>query len=602
MFMALFGFWKRNDKRSGVATAHDSSAAAERRTRLDALQQSIREHLRGNQLQAAEQRLNDVELDLHDHPEIQLLRAEVCRRQGHLESALKLCHEALETIDRPALAHFQAAECHLARPDLPSAIDALNIAVTLEPDFGLAWFRLGETLRRLSRHAEALDALQQALPLIQETALLAKTWLHLGLNEFGLGRTSDAMTSYQRALELEPELMEAHIGLGHAYLWQDEDRLALAEYQWVCDRDTSPSKHLLLNMGSAHQNCGEYAQARALFEKVIFDYPGEHLGRWYLCQLDLLEERWKEGWDNYNARFGAGASPYRPLPYRLWDGHPVPDDTLLVLADQGLGDEIMFASCLQDARHRVGHLILECEPRLQSLFARSFPGVEVVAPARDKRLDWLQALSTPPQWQIPSGNLPALFRNSAEAFPDHRADPARVQAWHQRLTQDLGSGLKIGISWRGGTDRTRLKARSMPLPAWGPLLQTKGVHFVNLQYGNYEAELDTLRNLHQVKIQNYREVIADYDETSALVCALDVVVTVCTAIVHLAGALGKPVWVLTPHSPGWRYTARGTQLPWYPSSRLFRQLEWGSWDSACQELSVALAALTDSVTSTGDYA
>jgi hypothetical protein len=129
-----------------------------------------------------------------------------------------------------------------------------------------------------------------------------------------------------------------------------------------------------------------------------------------------------------------------------------------------------------------------------------------------------------------------------------------------------------------------------------PILGVTGLRFVNLQYGDSRRDLEKIQALHGVEVLDFPEALADYDETAALVGALDLVVTVCTAIVHLAGAMGRPVWILCPLVPGWRYTAHRTVMPWYPSSRLFRQRAYGSWDEACQYLASELRTLTGNVT------
>lgn len=563
--------------------------------------EKVRALLQSADLRQAEEEIGAMEAAWGDSAELGLLRAGLLRRPGRHAEAISICESAVIEAERPALAQFELAESHLAVPDLSAALDALSVAVSLEPDFFEAWFRLGELLRRQSHHDQALEAMERALPLAPDPAMRAKVWLHIGMNRFALNRVESAIAAYREAIELSPDMIEAHTGLGHAHLWRDEEDRALTEYEWVLEHDSSPSKSLLLSLGSAYQNCGDYSKARAFFGRVMAEHPGDHLARWYTCQLDLIEERWEEGWRNYGARYGAGASPYRPLPFRLWDGREASNDSLLILADQGIGDEIMFASCVKDAQQRVGKLILECEPRLEAIFARSFPGVQVVSNPRDKSLDWLDKFD-PPQWQIPSGDLPALFRSRAEDFPVHgrylQADERRMEHWAQRLS-GLGPGLKVGLSWRGGTDRTRLRARSVPLPMWADILKAPGMQFVNLQYGEYNEELRALQDLHGVTVHDFPEAIADYDETAALVSQLDLVVTVCTAIVHLAGALGRPVWVLIPHAPGWRYTARSDRLAWYPSSRLFRQPSWGDWEGACQELSLSLRSMTNLVAPAG---
>jgi hypothetical protein len=139
-----------------------------------------------------------------------------------------------------------------------------------------------------------------------------------------------------------------------------------------------------------------------------------------------------------------------------------------------------------------------------------------------------------------------------------------VQYWRDQLTH-LGPGLKVGISWQGGTYKTRTSKRSIPLEGWLPVLRTGGVRFVSLQYTEGAAsELDALREGHGVDVTHWREAIDDYDETAALVTALDLTISVCTAVIHLGGALGRPVWVMAPYSPEWRYGFVGERMPWYP--------------------------------------
>jgi hypothetical protein len=191
------------------------------------------------------------------------------------------------------------------------------------------------------------------------------------------------------------------------------------------------------------------------------------------------------------------------------------------------------------------------------------------------------------------GSLPLYLRKREEDFPRHpgylKADPARVAYWRQRLA-GLGTGLKVGISWRGGTSKTRIRSRSIPLADWLPVLQQHGVDFVSLQYGDVADELEQLQQQHGIALPHWQDAIDDYDETAALVSALDLVVSVCTAVIHLSGALGREVWILTPATPEWRYTFHGDSLPWYPSSRLYRQAVIGEWSPVFHRVAAALQA------------
>ena len=585
-------FWRRA---RAETPKPDSEAGNEALAAIDAALRSGGWAAAGALLEAARARYPD-------HAELLLLESRRLRQQGQPEEALTCCDCALSTAKDPGSVQLEIAECHLALSDLPAALDALQVAVTLSPQLGSAWLRLGEVLVRLDRHVEALEVLPPAIEHSANPAAQARARYVFGQALHLDGRIREAIDAYAACLVTEPDHLEALTAMGHAQLMAEDEPQALRYYELAVSLSAQPSRQLLSNLAMARQNVGDLEGARSALMRLIAENPADYQLRWYLCQLDLLECRWAQGWKEYGSRFGAKASPYRPMPFRPWDGAPRPDDTLLILADQGIGDEVLFASCFQDAMARVGRTVIECEPRLLGLFERSFPGAHCVPTQRGNTTEWLKGLPEP-QWQIASGDLPALFRTTDEAFPQREhyllAKPESVQAWSDRLARELGPGLKVGLSWRGGTPRTRVLARSLGPQYWKEILTTPGVQFVNLQYGNYQEELSELQHAHGVTIHDFPRAVADYDETAALVGALDLVVTVCTAIVHLSGALGTPVWVLTPHVPGWRYTAHRQSMPWYAQSRLFRQPAWGEWGPACQKLAAELRELTRNVRAPG---
>jgi hypothetical protein len=183
------------------------------------------------------------------------------------------------------------------------------------------------------------------------------------------------------------------------------------------------------------------------------------------------------------------------------------------------------------------------------------------------------------------------MRNNLEDFPAResylRADSGHIVHWRRQLDK-LPGQLKVGISWRGGAATTRRSLRSIPLRSWIPLLRLPSVDFVNLQYSDCTEELAALRAESNIELHWWDSALDDYDQTAALVSALDLVISVQTAVVHLAGALGKAVWALIPAVPEWRYGVAGPSMPWYPTARLFRQSAQGEWNplmsSVCDEL------------------
>ncbi|MDP2323647.1 MAG: hypothetical protein Q8N51_06410, partial [Gammaproteobacteria bacterium] len=230
---------------------------------------------------------------------------------------------------------------------------------------------------------------------------------------------------------------------------------------------------------------------------------------------------------------------------------------------------------------------IECDPRLERLFARSFPGASF-HPLRDLQTRERTDPGVPVDVCSYAGGLPRHFRSGLQDFPAHdgylKADPARVQHWRRQLVA-LGPGLKVGISWRGGVAVTRRGRRSLDLTQLLPVLSVPGVHWINLQYGDRGTEIAELASTQNISITDWPEAIdGDYDETAALVSALDLVISVCTSVIHLTGALGRPAWVMTPRIPEWRYGLERDTMPWYPAVRLFRQPERGVWQPVIVEI------------------
>jgi hypothetical protein len=251
-----------------------------------------------------------------------------------------------------------------------------------------------------------------------------------------------------------------------------------------------------------------------------------------------------------------------------------------VYGEQGLGDELMFASCMPDLIEAAGRVVIECDPRLAPLFRRSFPRATVYGAPRTWEHEWLAGAGAI-DLQVAAGSLPGRFRRRLADFPDRhsylRADEARVRVYRERLAA-LGPGPKIGIAWRGGLMRTRQNVRSVPVELLGTLHVRRDLRLVSLQHGAADAELAQIASSGAGPIEHWPEVLSDPDETAALMTALDVVVTVCSSVVHLGGALGVRVVALVPSSPEWRYRRTGERMPWYPSVELLRQVRAGDWE------------------------
>lgn len=520
------------------------------------------------------------------------------RRTGQLSEALSVFDLALTRVENPAEVHYQCAVTHVSLKDLNAALDALQVAVTIDPAHGEAWLLLGLTLSKLDHDQEASEAYQHATQYVQGSRLY-EVYLQLASSLHAMRRYEESLDIIEEAISHPASDWRCHALKGNLLMIRESDALAVESYGKAIKSCESPSAELLLQYGVASQSVGDFQEASNVFDSVITRQPGNAMARWYSAQCELVQGRWSPGWKLYGSRFAAGASPYRAMPFPVWDGRSAPNQNLLILADQGLGDEIMFASCYLDAKTLVGHCLVECDPRLATLFRRSFPELTILPSNREPDGRWLNE-NLMPDWQIFGGDLPAIFRTTEGSFGGGRsylkADAASVARWRLRLYKEFGSKPKIGISWRGGTPGTRTLNRSVGPSEWRPVLSQAGYTFVSLQYGRSDLEIGALESECNCRIASFPEAIEDYDETAALVMALDAVVTVCTSIVHLTGALGKPVYVLVPYSPGFRYTLGRTTMPWYASSRMFRQAVAGDWRVPMESIAQNLKTLTKNVT------
>jgi tetratricopeptide (TPR) repeat protein len=459
-----------------------------------------------------------------------------------------------------------------------AAVSHFERALEIAPDFAPAHRELGRARLELGDAEAAADSLELAAHFDPRDA-----WplFLLGLIAQRRGEPEAAATLYERALALDTDFVEAHNNLGYL-LVNVFERIEDGEAHFDAALRVRPGyRDALINQGIADLHSGRREEAIARFGNILEREPSCDEARLNRAIARLALGQWHEAWDEYEARKKAG--PHwikRPFSYPEWDGASAPDKTLLVYAEQGLGDEIMFASCLADALARVGRVVVDCSPKLAPLIARGFPQCLVHGGRQNESGDWTR--NAPPiGLQIAMGSLPRLFRRTASAFPAHQgylaADPAKVEAWRAKLGT-LGPRKKIVLSWRGGTPQTRQARRSVPVDSLGRALRRVDADFISLQYGPVDDDIAIFAAA-GVMVHHWPEAIADYDETAALLCSAELTLSICTALIHLGGALGRPTWVLVPVFPEWRYGDAGETMPWYPSVRLFRQRQAGDWQA-----------------------
>lgn len=337
----------------------------------------------------------------------------------------------------------------------------------------------------------------------------------------------------------------------------------------------SPSFYNALEgLGMTHLNRGEFEKAIHYCNRALAEEPESVEARINRGMSYLALRRWREGWTDYNANVGHDRNrvliKYGDEP--RWDGSK--GKNVVVFGEQGIGDEISFASCLPDLI-RDCNVTIECDGRVEKLFRRSF-GVETFGTRYKKESDWRQERKF--DAHIGLGELPEFYRNKDADFPGTpylKPNPEIALQW-RALLQSLGPRPKVGISWSGGLLHTGQRKRSVTLDTLSPLFRELDVDWVSLQYK--EPDVSAAETKYGVKIHDWEwgTRVYDYDHTVALISELDVVISVCTTVIHAAGGLGKETYCLVPVGPLWRYMDSGETYPWAKSVKLMRQKgkEW----------------------------
>lgn len=433
-----------------------------------------------------------------------------------------------------------------------------------------------------AERGEPDEALRIASKILNEApdearALFLAAYVFLQAERFGM-----AYTILKRAAELVPfrEQVWNNLGMACMKMSRIEEARTYLNKALKLNKDNYAAMN---NLALIEVNEGSPRKAIELANKSLNLNPEQWDVRETLGYASLMLGQWEAGWDGYEAMVGntkqRTAEARQDVPY--WDGSPV--EKLHIRGEQGLGDEISFASILNDVKADV---ILECDKRLEGLFKRSFPKLKV----QGTRFDKNAVLSdTVDAWCL-IGSLGWHYRLKDEDFngkPYLKADPERKLQWRV-LLDSLGAKKKIGIAWTGGLKDTFAVRRSVDLAMLLPILQQDAT-FISLQYKDPTAEIETFTKQHGIKIHHWARAAeaVDYDETAALVDELDLVICVTTAAVDLCGALGKDCWVLVPNKPHWRYGMTGDSKIWYNSVRLFRQQK--TWQPTIKQIGDELA-------------
>lgn len=493
--------------------------------------------------EAVERYARAVELDAADRA-AQLNLVQALRADGRLGDALARCRAVVA-----------------AAPDDPRAVGLLALLLACA----------GDTQGAATCYESALDL----------DPANATLWSDYGHALQQAKREADAERAYRRALEIDPGCAAALNNLG--LLLYEQDRLGESETLLArAAAGSAPPPDVWANLANLRVAQNRVDEALAFSDRALaagLDTPELHFSR---AMTLLVAGRLREGFEEYERRFGTRiyAGMRRNGPGRLWEGEPLAGRTLLLWAEQGMGDTLQFVRYVPALRARGARVLLEAQAPLQRLLATSLD-VEVRPPGAS----WDGV-----DFHCPLLSLPHRFGTTLEDIPWTgpylRAPQVDAARWPEL---DAAQGCKVGLVWAGNPSHLNDANRSMPLAALAPLASLGAVTFFPLQFGKAAGEAAVFAAAGRWVDLTGR--IRDFADTAAVLSRLDLLVTVDTSVAHLAGALGRRTWLMLPWAPDWRWLLEREDTPWYPTIRLLRQPGPGAWEAVVREVRERLAAL-----------
>jgi Flp pilus assembly protein TadD len=467
------------------------------------------------------------------------------KQGGDLAAAERIYRQLLAADQRNFLALHQLAVILLDRNQGAEALELLATAVELRPDSPDALYNFGLALQATGNHEHALLAYDHAIAVDPKRP---SPWINRASSLVALGRYEEAVAGCDRAIALAPHNADAHN-----------------------------------NRANALRELGQTEQALAGYARAIAINPNQ--GRYHFNEgtTRLRAGDFVAGWQKYEWRW-RGVIPQRHFAQPQWRGtEPLAGRRILLHAEQGFGDTIQFARYAPMVAARGGDVVLEVQPPLADLFA-GFPGVGRVVAA---------GTPLPPfDLQCPLLSLPLAFGTELASIPASdaylAAAPARVAHWSVHMPPT--AGVRVALSWSGSQTHRSDRQRSIAAAMLAPLIAVPGVQLVGVQKDLRDNDRAFLA---ETAVLNFGRHLRDFSDTAAVLAMCDLVITVDTSVAHLAGALGRPTWVLLQHAPDFRWLLGREDSPWYPTVRLFRQSELDSWAGAIERVAGELAAFAE---------
>jgi tetratricopeptide (TPR) repeat protein len=530
----------------------------------------------------------------HQEQAVETLRKALTLRSDFAPTHLTLGN-ALMKLNRAteAIAEYRAALA--TRPEYPEAmrnlsgllsqtgsvdeaIDLARRSISLQPDSPHAWYNLGRALHCQNRFDEAADALSRAIALDPR---FPQAYSELGEVLLRMKAPDKAIDTFNQSLAIEPNAV-LHYRIAIALLQQGKREEAIA----ACLKAESlgfADQNLFNTLGTIHHQLGQIDKAIEYFKKALSIQPDFPLAQWNLGVLQLLKGDFREGWLGYESRWKANSIllPARYSLERIWDGRELKNRRIVIDCEQGFGDCIQFIRYTPLIAQRGGKPIVTAFPELRRLF-RTVPCLdEIICPPEE----------IPPfDLQCPLASLPRLFETTLQNIPANVPyifpDTVLAERWRTRVPQD--GRVKVGLVWSSKAQSRDHAAHSPGLAQLAPLGAVSNTWFCSLQKG--PAAADTVAPPEGLQIIDWTAELQDFADTASLIASLDLIICCDTAVAHLAGAMGKPVWLLLSFVPDWRWLLDREDSPWYPSMRLFRQPRQGDWQTPIKRIAHDLRA------------
>jgi tetratricopeptide (TPR) repeat protein len=542
------------------------------------------DHHRAGRLADAEAIYRQVLAQHPNHADALNLLGALAYQVGRRDVARELIGRALALRPSFAEAHNNLAAVLQADGNLPEAETHFRQALALAPFYHEARLNLGILLWQSGKPAEAAEHYREILARTPEHA---EAHNNLGNALYDLGEPAAAGESFCRALAIKPGYAAAHSNLGNVLCDLGEPAEALEHYEQVVAVEPGFADYHM-NLGNALRDLGRLPEAIARYDQALALRPGLDDARWNQAIALLLAGDYERGWDAYRARWQTRAllARRRSFSQPAWDGADPAGRIVLVHAEQGMGDVIQFCRYVPLLKARGARIVLliDREWAVLAPLLRGLDGVDQLA------LDLAEIETF--DLHCPLLDLPLLFGTRLETIPATvpylGVDPARRAVWRGWLDEHhpRDGTKRIGLVWAGNPSFARDRLRSPGLAPVLKLLELRGLSWFGLQVGAGRRALDS-----HAMPDNFTDLgrdLRDFADTAAVMEELDLVITSCTATAHLAGALGRPTWVMLPAAPDWRWLLERADSPWYPTMRLFRQAAAGDWSAVVARLADAL--------------